>query len=609
MKRRFMRIISLIMAFVMTMGLCVTAFADSNYTITIENATADKTYSAYKIFDATYDETTGGVTYTISKSSGLYNVIAGMSEVFTLTSISGTEKYYVTANNTEAEIIEALEGIGIDKFVTASASTKTETSGSLTLDVGEPGYYYVTSELGAVVSIDTAHPTATIIDKNETVGGEKFHKYVKDSNGNWVVAGDAALGDELEFNITSNVPLYEGENIVLEYKFTDTLAEGSGLEIEIYNNLGEAHLKQEPGTDRWLADASLIEQFVTLTDSNNVLYNLSDVAFDITLEFTDCSYNESTGYIVAGGFILTYYTYDTKAYENDGTFDISKYPTDLTINIKYKAYVTDNASHDETNTAELVYYTTKFSNPDPENPVPAEVQNSTDHVLEWDLKILKIDGENKNHYLEGAEFTLEGEDLNHVKVSTTVTYTEIDRDQMKEGVTYYYLTSDGRYITTSPDIGIGAGIIYDENHPGPYVRTVTTDIENVGGDTGSHTADGVTAKDGTLIFDGLTAGTYTLKEIKAPEGYNLLDGSLTIVIKWDSEKGKFFVDTDATSHQLANVEITEDGELQISIENATGSTLPSTGGIGTTIFYIIGAILILAAAALVVTKWRLGRSE
>lgn len=97
----------------------------------------------------------------------------------------------------------------------------------------------------------------------------------------------------------------------------------------------------------------------------------------------------------------------------------------------------------------------------------------------------------------------------------------------------------------------------------------------------------VSPANGNIALDGLKAGTYTLTETKAPEGYNLLDAPITVVI-------------------ASNGDVTVDGEAAqpISVVNQTGTELPSTGGMGTTIFYTLGGVLVVGAAILLVTKKR-----
>ena len=112
---------------------------------------------------------------------------------------------------------------------------------------------------------------------------------------------------------------------------------------------------------------------------------------------------------------------------------------------------------------------------------------------------------------------------------------------------------------------------------------------------------------------GLDAGTYYLKETKAPAGYNLIQSEITVVITATIGAGN---DGKTT---LTNLEVTADGTagtgnvnsgiVDITIANNKGSTLPETGGIGTTIFYTVGGILVLVAVVLLVTKKRMNGTE
>ena len=103
------------------------------------------------------------------------------------------------------------------------------------------------------------------------------------------------------------------------------------------------------------------------------------------------------------------------------------------------------------------------------------------------------------------------------------------------------------------------------------------------------TATGVTMtsnSDSALVLNGLDAGTYYLEETKAPDGYNKLTAPVTVTI---TEDGK--------------VNETANGTVYVS--NNAGATLPSTGGMGTTLFYVIGGGLMVAAVVLLVTKKRM----
>ena len=102
---------------------------------------------------------------------------------------------------------------------------------------------------------------------------------------------------------------------------------------------------------------------------------------------------------------------------------------------------------------------------------------------------------------------------------------------------------------------------------------------------------GVVIDAGSPEISGLSNGTYWVEEIKAPDGYNKLEGRTSITL------------TDAN-----NMATIENGAYQsggLEVINQEGAVLPSTGGIGTTIFYIIGAILVIGAGVVLVTRRRM----
>lgn len=107
------------------------------------------------------------------------------------------------------------------------------------------------------------------------------------------------------------------------------------------------------------------------------------------------------------------------------------------------------------------------------------------------------------------------------------------------------------------------------------------------GETGTVT-EITTDATGKFTIEGLDADTYYLTETKAPDGYNKLAGPVTIVI---GENGVVNGTTEAPQ-----------GVDEVKILNNTGTELPSTGGIGTTIFYVAGGVLVIGAAALLIAK-------
>ena len=107
----------------------------------------------------------------------------------------------------------------------------------------------------------------------------------------------------------------------------------------------------------------------------------------------------------------------------------------------------------------------------------------------------------------------------------------------------------------------------------------------------------ISGTDGLFKVLGLDHGTYYLEEIKAPAGYNLLKEPVEVVISAAHKEN-----SDTVS---AETVITVNGADAIVVENNAGATLPETGGIGTTIFYMIGAVLVLGAVVLLITRRRM----
>lgn len=106
--------------------------------------------------------------------------------------------------------------------------------------------------------------------------------------------------------------------------------------------------------------------------------------------------------------------------------------------------------------------------------------------------------------------------------------------------------------------------------------------------------------------EGLDEGTYFLKETATPVGFNSLTSDVEVLIT--SSCNNLTNATYTVQYKMANEDDfsdTDEGEKVVPIENKRGTTLPGTGGIGTTIFYVIGGGLMVAAAILLITKKRM----
>lgn len=207
------------------------------------------------------------------------------------------------------------------------------------------------------------------------------------------------------------------------------------------------------------------------------------------------------------------------------------------------------------NTSKLTY--TNSPNATDENDSNSDTPEDKVVVLTYELDVTKVDGEDTTKKLKDAEFVLKSGDK----------FLKVDADGKVEG-----------WVATQAE-----------------ASTLKSDAN------------------GKIAIIGLDEGTYSLVETKAPTGYNLLTDPIALVIS-----ATYLTDRDAwdgTTDAISALKITVDGTekagatdtgiVATDVLNNKGAVLPSTGGIGTTIFYIIGAILVLGAGILLVTRRRM----
>lgn len=189
-------------------------------------------------------------------------------------------------------------------------------------------------------------------------------------------------------------------------------------------------------------------------------------------------------------------------------------------------------------------------------------------VFTYELDTTKVDGKDPDTKLKGAKFVLLNSD--GTKVATI---------------------SDGKFSgwTDVPTAGDNGEISWP-------ATSVLTSNEN-----------------GLFTVTGLDAGTYKLREIVAPAGYNLLKDDITVVITATIAAGNggktTLTNLAVTADDIAGTGNVDSGIVGITVANNKGATLPETGGIGTTIFYTVGGILVLVAVVLLVTKKRMNGTE
>ena len=117
----------------------------------------------------------------------------------------------------------------------------------------------------------------------------------------------------------------------------------------------------------------------------------------------------------------------------------------------------------------------------------------------------------------------------------------------------------------------------------------------------------------TFTFSGLDDGQYKLTETKTPAGYNTIAPiEFTVTAEHDvlsDNPALTSLSGNATNGELTFTSNTTEGSLSADVVNKAGSTLPETGGIGTTIFYVLGSVLLVGAAILLITKKRMSAQK
>ena len=195
------------------------------------------------------------------------------------------------------------------------------------------------------------------------------------------------------------------------------------------------------------------------------------------------------------------------------------------------------------------------------------------------------------------EATLEYKDGTRGTSSSTKTYT------WKIDIYKYFQDSAG----TKKPLKDATFVLYRQNSSNtPEYAKISADKIEWG--TEKEQATPLTSdKEGKIAISRLDADTYYLEETKAPTGYNPLTSPIEIKIEHStmnetSASATITYKQQGTEDSATNITSTEN---RVEVENKTGTTLPSTGGMGTTLFYVIGGGLMVAAIVLLVTKKRM----
>ena len=469
--------------------------------------------------------------------------------------------------------------------VAAEGDTATTTTGKITVDNPIEGQNYTAYKIFDVVyDADKKNYSYTIKDTSEwynTVSayttGLTLNKVGDTTSNTYVVTttdafSPAAFADALKKALDADSTAFNG---------TSLTRNGTQATATV-NELGYYFVTSTNGA---LCNLTTTNPEVTIYDKNNVPFEKKKtvekndfkvgdtVTFNITGKVPDhtgfktytylitdtmskgLTFDENSVQVKVGDDVLTAgnttYTLATGGAADNYTFKVTiyvkNYAVGLPIEVAYTATINENAvAKISTNKAELIY-----SNDPTDESQTGKIPSEEVKVYSSKIAIEKVeklaDGATATpKKLDGAEFVL---------------YKEEKTAGAKEATKLYYKWND-----TAKKV---------EWVPNKDQATVK--------ETGK---DG---NPGAASFDGLANGTYYLVETKAPAGYNQLTGPVEVPVNGGTTE--------------TALTVTE------RVENQAGAVLPSTGGMGTTIFYVLGAVLVVGAGVLLVTKKRMSQSD
>lgn len=172
-----------------------------------------------------------------------------------------------------------------------------------------------------------------------------------------------------------------------------------------------------------------------------------------------------------------------------------------------------------------------------------------------------------------------------------------------KNIVFTYKVTANKVTSDNKALEGAAFELFKKNAAGEYVSLgVVGATKN---EAGKYVANANTT---SFSWTGIDDGDYKLVEVVTPTGYNPIDPiEFTVSATHDVTADNPAL-TDLTGGDLFTGEVST-GALSANIVNRTGTELPSTGGMGTTIFYVAGSILVLAAAILLITRKRMSNAE
>ena len=606
----------------------------------------DKTLKAYKILNATYG-TTGTLGGTPAQAVA-YTIPASMVSFF------NSYKEFATGGKTATENAEAA-GVTLDVYVTnimkdwendsakikdfsvaALAAAKAANISPITGEADGANVKFANLDAGYYVIEDEGEPVPLSALMLDTVTNSAVEITLKASDDTEKVimtpdelvkskANELGLGRAVNYKITQKIPDTTGYDYYY-YMINDTLSTGLTFNPETVKvTVGGTELTE--GTDYhlyYVGDEH--NTTAALLNGKTFIVAFDDVVADIA--------DETKATFVKGAAVEVTYT---ATVNSDAVVGVD--PNNNKVNVTFSNNPDKDGKGDYDNDHPGIPKN-DGNHPTGDGPDKFTVTYTTQ------VKIIKQDKDGNK--LKDVEFTLTGTAKDAVFNAEEV----FEIDPTGE----YWLLNNGKYTTTAPQTEVtleetkgGAGwveMVSGDTYEGAEIRVIGTKkyrpyveatdsaktryviIEPNDADYASITTKykkvkktatedeeydvartEMTDANGVIEFSQLGAGTYKLSETGVLPGYNgLADIEFKVAvttptfeqIKEGNEKATWTVTPVKNADDITYDQ--ENGTFKITIVNNQGTELPSTGGIGTTIFYLVGAALVLGAGVLLVTK-------
>ncbi len=661
--KRVKRIASFLLAMVMVLGMGLTALAEQEGTLKISGAVEGKSYDLYRVFDLTYSEgnpendTTPNYSYTVNadfkgffeqeeikkameeagKEGDPVGYVGTFAQLTYAENATDDEKAEVDKTNQEnaqkvSELAQKLlayatewTGTGEDQKQRVEPIRKIENAkpgSDGMIEVKDLPYgYYLLNPLGGSVPTGeyaTMFALNTLSGKDMTINVKANYptidKTVMDDNETEPDKTDEiSIGKEVTFRLLMKVPDTTGYNkywFVIDDELSAGLTFGEITSIKMGNIVEK---KDEEGN----VTGEEFEEIVKLQPAageNEGDYSVAKTFWDKDEKKIDNPDAEGAPAIAKTKIKIVF---------NDFLNYITskKVPAGTDIEVLYTATLNENAvvggTEGNKNKVTLTYSNNPKHNyggnePGPDDDkVTGKTPESKTETFTTSLTINKIDGETKKAF-KGAKFKISGSMLDTVITTGEVYTPAADGD--------WYKLKDGTYTKTEPTEQTKAQ--YDGDGAQKY-KQETKVTQKTTGDNPVN-AEAYVNAEGKLTFAGLGAGEYRISEVVAPNGYNAI-ADFPVRITFDQEKKEFKAErgeyqtvdgqetavypSDSNKEETKGMLNSDKNVITMTVENNSGIQLPSTGGMGTTIFYVLGGILVLGAGVLLVTRRKMSAEK